>query len=587
MKWAIYLTVSLTVTIASLSAITIYVPDDYPTIQQSIDAASAGDTVIVRPGTYVENIDYLGKAITVKSDQGPRVTVIDGGNPSNPDFGSVVAFQSGEGLDSVLDGFTLTNGTGNWYSSVYPANAGGGVFIKNASPTVKNNIITKNNLAEASGGGICCGENTSCMITNNIISGNSAAGSGGGIVLIECTPDATIKNNQIHGNWAGFNGGGISLYYCSNPVIEGNSIYENIAEGGDPSSLYYGGGGISCLQASPVIMNNYVAHNTCVRKGGGIHCNYESSPIIKNNFIGGNSGTFGGGMHSHNSSPTLSNNTFVLNSAENKGGAISAANNSHIEVIDSILWDNTSPIGPEIWIGTDNSPSKVSINYSDVKGGLASCKVAYNCTLIWGTNMIDADPLFAKGPCSFSYLGQIAAGQSADSPCVDAGSDLASNLGMGTLFTRTDEVPDAGVVDMGYHHGPFPYPFLQSDVYSVPESTGGTVNYLLLAGSDNAHRNYLLIGGVSGTKPGLALPGGYTTLPVNWDVFTDLVLSFLNTPIFWNFIGKLNANGAADAQLNMPPLPPPSIAGTIMHYAYCCNNPFDFVSNPVEIEIIP
>ena len=86
---------------------TIYVPDNYTTIQGAIDASSNGDTVIVRPGTYVENIDFVGKATTVKSELGAAVTTIDG-NQS----GTVASFVSGEDSDSVLEGFTLKNGTG-------------------------------------------------------------------------------------------------------------------------------------------------------------------------------------------------------------------------------------------------------------------------------------------------------------------------------------------------------------------------------------------------------------------------------------------------------------------------------------------
>ena len=66
------------------------VPIQFPTIQDAINAAVNGDTVLVDDGTYVENIDFIGKAITVTSVNGAEATVIDGGNPVNPDFGSVV-----------------------------------------------------------------------------------------------------------------------------------------------------------------------------------------------------------------------------------------------------------------------------------------------------------------------------------------------------------------------------------------------------------------------------------------------------------------------------------------------------------------
>ena len=98
--------------IVSSQAATIYVPNNYLTIQDAIDAATNGDTIIVRPGTYVENIDFLGKEITLISEQGPEVTIIDGGKPSNPDYGSVVTFINGESPNTILEGFTITNGTG-------------------------------------------------------------------------------------------------------------------------------------------------------------------------------------------------------------------------------------------------------------------------------------------------------------------------------------------------------------------------------------------------------------------------------------------------------------------------------------------
>ena len=84
---------------------TIHVPGDYTKIQEAIDAATDGDTVLVKPGTYVENIDFNGKAITVISDQGADVTVIDGNQA-----GSVVTFCSYEGQRSILVGFTIKNG---------------------------------------------------------------------------------------------------------------------------------------------------------------------------------------------------------------------------------------------------------------------------------------------------------------------------------------------------------------------------------------------------------------------------------------------------------------------------------------------
>jgi carboxypeptidase D len=124
-------------------------------------------------------------------------------------------------------------------------------------------------------------------------------------------------------------------------------------------------------------------------------------------------------------------------------------------------------------------------------------------------------------------------------------------------------------------------------VCDTPEvyTSGGTAEFTLMAGAGNASRNYLLLGSLSGTSPGYLLPGGLATLPLNWDDFTVLVLSMVNFPVFADFLGKLDGNGNAWAQLNMPHLPP-TAAGLVMYFAFTLNNPFDFASDPVEIEIL-
>src|SRR5690348_7053530 len=84
---------------------TINVPADQPTIQAAINAAQPGDTVLVAPGTYFENINFQGKSITVASSSGPEVTTIDGGN-----LDTVVNFPPEAGAGATLRGFTITHG---------------------------------------------------------------------------------------------------------------------------------------------------------------------------------------------------------------------------------------------------------------------------------------------------------------------------------------------------------------------------------------------------------------------------------------------------------------------------------------------
>jgi hypothetical protein len=127
---------------------------------------------------------------------------------------------------------------------------------------------------------------------------------------------------------------------------------------------------------------------------------------------------------------------------------------------------------------------------------------------------------------------------------------------------------------------------LTVDTNEIHQGAGGTVSFTIDAGVDHANRNYLMLGSVTGTEPGTPLPGGYATLPLNWDPFTDLVLSLLNTPVFSSFMGMLDGMGTGSAHILSPALPSSTI-GVVMHFAYCLNNPFDAVSNPVEVDIVP
>ena len=125
-----------------LQAVTITVADDgadYTSIQAAIDAANNGDEIIVSPGTYVENINFNGKQITVRSASGdPADTIIDGGNS-----GSVVKFNSQETSAATLAGFTIQNGEAKYGAGIYVYN--------NTHPTFENLVVTGNVARNTSG----------------------------------------------------------------------------------------------------------------------------------------------------------------------------------------------------------------------------------------------------------------------------------------------------------------------------------------------------------------------------------------------------------------------------------------------------
>ncbi len=105
------------------AAVTLHVPADYPTIQSCIDAAVSGqDECVVAPGTYHELINFLGKAITLRSSNGPESTIIDGTDLG----GSVVTISTDQSIEAAIEGFTITGGTG---TKPYTSTIGGGIYI--------------------------------------------------------------------------------------------------------------------------------------------------------------------------------------------------------------------------------------------------------------------------------------------------------------------------------------------------------------------------------------------------------------------------------------------------------------------------
>ncbi|MCK4653897.1 MAG: DUF1565 domain-containing protein [Candidatus Cloacimonetes bacterium] len=272
----------------------INIPADQPTIQAGINAAVDADTVLVQSGTYVENINYNGKLITVASlflttqdTSYISQTIIDGNQN-----GIVVIIGSGVDSTAVLSGFTITNGY---------AGAGAGINCSNSSPTLQNITIINN--------------------TAYLLEG-SVAGYGGGISCWDSSP--ILQNVTITGN-SSYNGGGIYCYNSSpilqNVTITGNSVEYGFANRGN-------GGGIYCAGTSPSLLNVTITGNSAERNGGGIYC-AGTSPSLVNVTITDNSASYdGGGILCNNSSLSLENVTITGNTADGVGGGIYCNNSS-------------------------------------------------------------------------------------------------------------------------------------------------------------------------------------------------------------------------------------------------------------------
>ncbi len=231
------------------------------TIQYAIDHSSSGDTIIVNPGTYTENIIYNGKNITITSlysatldESYIATTIIDGGANGSP----VVRFHNGESNNAKLIGFTIQNGltaTKEW---------GAGIDTNTASPELKNLVIRNNicsNLWPKTGGIHVVNAPSTVLIQNTEIKDNT----GGAIYsLTGITGSLKILNCKIHNNTTTTAASAIFIHGEQDSAlpIETSLIYNNTFTGGNVikgsnvvllNSTLYNNNGLIDLSANSAI----------------------------------------------------------------------------------------------------------------------------------------------------------------------------------------------------------------------------------------------------------------------------------------------------------------------------------------------
>ena len=276
-RWAVISLLLVITCSRAFAGKTLYVDDDGPAdfnnIQAGIDASADGDTVLVAPGTYTgegnRDIDFKGKSITVKSENGPVSCIIqcgglyrsgDRSNPIEPEYHRGFHFHSHEDANSVVQGFTVTQG--------YMGPHDGGAFLCiESSPIIRDCIIVGNSAMV--GGGICAYQSDilveNCIIKKNIASYASWASDseGGGIYVSR--GNAQLKHCLVVGNTASTNGGGI---LCSN----GNSQIINCTVSGNRTGVHGGGilFGFSDGTDTSLLKNSILWQNRAERAGNEI-----------------------------------------------------------------------------------------------------------------------------------------------------------------------------------------------------------------------------------------------------------------------------------------------------------------------------
>ena len=215
-------------------------PADFAAIQAAIDDSNDGDTVLVADGTYTgdgnRDIDFHGKAITVKSENGPESCIIDC-NATEYDGHRGFYLHSGEDPNSEIIGFTMSNCYAPRECDPLPpwpcSYAGGGIRCKRSSPTIRQCRITRN----WAGGGA----GIHCVAGNPIIAyctiwGNHAVNGGGGMEIYSSNP--IISNCTFSGNSARYGGGDGIFAHNSNQVLTNCIVWGNV-----PEEIYVFGGG--------------------------------------------------------------------------------------------------------------------------------------------------------------------------------------------------------------------------------------------------------------------------------------------------------------------------------------------------------
>jgi hypothetical protein len=329
------------------------------------------------------------------------------------------------------------------------------VIVNESSSLSMTTCDVKNNTASVGGCGIFCYKSVLELVDSTVNDNKSDTASNGAIYCYD-NSSVTIEDCEIKGNSAN-SGAGISCQTLTDLSVQ-NCVIEN-------NEAKFDGGGVF-IQDSPVtIAETTFLDNVSQDRGGGVACDQSSILSLVNCVLKSNFASNGGGIYNTNGSPiTIFNCLLYMNTAEESesgeggnGGAIMGTTDSNTTIINCTIVKNDAKLGPALSIfdrntimtarnciiwGNGDAPLSgwVTMTYSDVEGSFT------------GEGNIDKDPLFAIGSFGDYYLGNIKAGQASNSPCINAGKDQAVDVNLDAKTTSTDDTPDSGIVDMGYHY---------------------------------------------------------------------------------------------------------------------------------------
>jgi len=329
---------------------------DFDCIQDAIDAANHGDTILVKPCTYNENIRFKGKAVTLTSKD-PYIKSVVETTIIRAATGYAVSFDFGEGSGSIITGFTIT---------------GRGIYCNGTTP-----VITRNIISQSTNNAITGANDAAPFVSHNTITSNSPGG------IYNCHGE--ISDNTINNN--GNNG---ALYLCSGS-ISGNEISGNVS-GGHGGAMYLCGGAIT---------GNVIRNNTAAGNGGAIFVG--AGAVTGNLIVGNKAGSLGGGLYAR--SGAIGHNIIAGNQAQYGGGGMDSCSGG---IYSNTIVGNRSPACAAV----SYCPGSITNNIiayneaTDCGGICGSSSSSYNC--FWenagghfcgasaSTGDVECDPRFAE-----------------------------------------------------------------------------------------------------------------------------------------------------------------------------------------------
>jgi len=338
-------------------------------------AAETGDEIVAHAGHYVENIDFLGKNLWLHSDQGPQATIIDG-SQGLPGQASCVVFQTGELATAILEGFTLTHGSGSRHLSL---EQGGAILCLHSSPTLRNLIVESN---EAQGGaGAYLGDSNpeivDCLFQDNHATlGGALKSSAEG-----CSPK--VRRCVFQSNTASWGGGAVH-FDPGGGLFEECEFRGNLAETGGAISLgSYGPGPLfrACT---------FTDNQATVDLGGAFRLHESDATLLECLLFDNSASEYGGGVFAMDGAHLYATNcTFYGNTAGSRGGNLAAHYESELVLLYCIVAMAGSGGGVSCVSGT------ISFVCNDVWGNTGGNYLG--CPDPTGTaGNISVDPLFCS-----------------------------------------------------------------------------------------------------------------------------------------------------------------------------------------------